>query len=91
MIGRQRLRIVRCWFTVIVLPLVAAGLSVGSMGRPWGALSLAGGTVVGIAGVAALATGIVLWVTAPGERSHQLAVLPAVTEQSAAITAFGRF
>ena len=49
MIGRQRLRIVRCWFTVIVLPLVAAGLSVGSMGRPWGALSLAGGTVVGIA------------------------------------------
>jgi tetratricopeptide (TPR) repeat protein len=49
------------------------------------------GTVVGIAGVAALATGIVLWVTAPGERSHQVAVLPTVTEQSAAITAFGRF
>jgi tetratricopeptide (TPR) repeat protein len=49
------------------------------------------GTVVGIAGVAAVGLGLVLWLTAPDEADHSVAVIPSVTNDSAGLAAVGRF
>ncbi len=50
------------------------------------------GTVVGVAGVAALGLGVVLWFTAPSEMAeHQVSVVPSLTHDSAGIAAVGRF
>ncbi len=49
------------------------------------------GTVVGIAGVAALAVGVVLWFTAPPEIERQVSVVPTFSNESAGIAAVGRF
>lgn len=48
------------------------------------------GTVVGIAGVAALGVGVFLWFTAPPE-TERVAFVPSVTNDSAGIAAVGRF
>ena len=49
------------------------------------------GTVVGIAGVAAIGLGLVLWITAPDEVDHSVALVPSVTNDSAGLAAIGRF
>jgi hypothetical protein len=40
--------------------------------------------------VAALATGVILWVTAPREHA-QVSFVPSIADRSVAITAVGRF
>lgn len=49
------------------------------------------GTVVGIAGVAAIGLGLVLWITAPAEVDHSVALVPSLTNDSAGLAAIGRF
>lgn len=49
------------------------------------------GTVVGIAGVAAIGLGLVLWITAPEEVDHSVALVPSLTNDSAGLAAIGRF
>lgn len=50
------------------------------------------GTVVGIAGGAALVLGAVLWFTAPAEQAERnVAIVPSVTRESAGVAAVGRF
>lgn len=49
------------------------------------------GTVVGIAGVAAIGLGLVLWITAPDDVDHSVALVPSVTNDSAGLAAIGRF
>jgi hypothetical protein len=49
------------------------------------------GTVVGIAGVAAVGLGLVLWITAPDDVDHNVAVIPSLTNDSAGLAAIGRF
>jgi hypothetical protein len=48
------------------------------------------GTAVGLVGVAALTVGVVLWFTAPAE-SERVSLVPAIDNESAVITAVGRF
>jgi hypothetical protein len=50
------------------------------------------GTVVTVAGAAAIGLGLVLWITAPDEPDHEgVAVIPSVTRESAGLAAIGRF
>lgn len=49
------------------------------------------GTAVGIGGAVALGIGVVLWWTAPTETAQQISVVPTLTNDSAGITAVGRF
>jgi hypothetical protein len=50
------------------------------------------GTVVTVAGAAAIGVGLVLWITAPDEPSHEgVAIIPSVTNESAGLAAIGRF
>lgn len=49
------------------------------------------GTVVGGVGVLALGVGVFLWVTAPPERSNDIAIVPQLTPESAGLAAVGRF
>jgi hypothetical protein len=49
MVGRQRLSKVRPWLTVVLFPLLAALLLLGSIAHPLGALALVAGGAVGVA------------------------------------------
>ena len=49
------------------------------------------GTAVGVGGVVALGVGVVLWWTAPTETQQQVSIVPSVTNETAGITAVGRF
>lgn len=47
------------------------------------------GTIVGVVGAAAAATGVVLWLTAP--RAHAVEIAPSAGPDGAGVTVFGRF
>jgi hypothetical protein len=49
------------------------------------------GTAVGVGGVVALGIGVVLWWTAPTETVQQVSIVPSLTNESAGISAVGRF
>jgi len=48
MIGRQRLSRVRPWLTVILFPILVAGLLIASLPHPLADLALAGGCAIGV-------------------------------------------